>query len=179
MQIDQQTIRNEQWVIWNGSLGIADIVTIGEIETTDTHTDAWLEEPYEMVGPFDLNALLTEGKIDFAACSVMSIQKWADDQVVLQRESRKLRHAAQKRLFEKFANLNQNNNSSSLFAHNHEGNYRARLDLPSEGKLTTSEIKSAFRKLAQKVHPDMGGSQEEFILITEAKEALLKLASHP
>lgn len=38
------------------------------------------------------------------------------------------------------------------------------------------ELKAAFRKLCLKVHPDQGGSQEEFIKVKEAYDWLLNLA---
>jgi hypothetical protein len=42
----------EEWVIWNGSLGVLDMVTIGRIEDGDTGKTAFLASPYGVVGPF-------------------------------------------------------------------------------------------------------------------------------
>lgn len=53
--------------------------------------------------------------------------------------------------------------------------YRALLSLPEDGTLELSQIKSAYRKAAKKAHPDAGGSQELFIRIKEACDALLEL----
>jgi hypothetical protein len=40
-----------QWVIWNGSSRILAMVTIGRIEITADGRSAWLDKPYDMVGP--------------------------------------------------------------------------------------------------------------------------------
>jgi len=40
--------------------------------------------------------------------------------------------------------------------------------------LEVSQIKSAFRVIAKKTHPDVGGSHEKFIKITQARDALLR-----
>jgi hypothetical protein len=42
----------EKWIIWNSSLGIRDFVTIDRVELYCGDRVAWLEEPYEMVGPY-------------------------------------------------------------------------------------------------------------------------------
>ncbi len=45
-----QNIEDEEWIIWNSSIGIRDFVTIGNIN--QDQNIAWLEAPYQMVGPF-------------------------------------------------------------------------------------------------------------------------------
>ncbi|WP_150048210.1 MULTISPECIES: J domain-containing protein [Methylomonas] len=167
--------QEELWVIWNGSLGIVDTVTIGRIEAGPAGRNAWLEEPYDMVGPFNLDELEAKGWMDFAACAVMSRQKWQDDQVALRRESLKQRRAAQARLFEYQTRYNQ----SRIQPPNHDRRlsdrqHRQVLNLPLDGALDPTQIKTAFRRLAQKAHPDVGGSHEQFIRITEARNALLE-----
>jgi len=52
--------------------------------------------------------------------------------------------------------------------------HRETLKLPFDGKLEPRQINAAFRRLAQKAHPDVGGSHEEFVRITEARNALLE-----
>ena len=47
------------------------------------------------------------------------------------------------------------------------------LGLNSSSNL--SEIKNAYRKKVLKTHPDKGGSSNEFILINQAFELLLKI----
>ena len=54
-----------------------------------------------------------------------------------------------------------------------ERQHRATLNLPSEGALAPAQIKAAFRRLAQKAHPDRGGSHERFVRLAEARDALL------
>lgn len=170
-----------QWVIWNGSLGILDTVTIGEVETSERGTSAWLEEPYDMVGPFSLDELEQLGQISFAACIVMSRQRWQLDQVELRREALKHRRRAQERIFEFNERSNQQHRGRRS-AHNQNGYYRKDddrkhrelLSLPLQGELKATQIKIAFRRLAQKSHPDVGGSHEQFVEITAARDALLK-----
>ena len=47
------------------------------------------------------------------------------------------------------------------------------LDLPEQGELTAAAIKSAFKTLARKHHPDAGGDAQKFQRIAEAKERLM------
>ncbi|MDU1670293.1 MAG: hypothetical protein E6833_29365 [Bradyrhizobium sp.] len=51
--------------------------------------------------------------------------------------------------------------------------FRTILELPLQGSLTTSDIKTAFRRLAKSAHPDAGGSSELYRRISEARAALL------
>jgi len=163
------------WVIWNGSLGIVDTVTIGRIEAGPAGRSAWLEEPYDMVGPFNLDELEAKNWIVFAACTVMSRQRWQEDQVELRRESLKLRRAAQEKLFEYQTRYNQSRIQSPTHDPRlSDRQHRKVLNLPLEGALDPAQIKTAFRRLAQKAHPDVGGSHEQFIRITEARNALLE-----
>ena len=171
-------VDDEEWIIWNGEHGLATTVTIGEVEIGVNGKSAWLDEPFDMVGPFSLDELEKNGSIAFEACLVMSRQRWKDDEVALRRESITLRRAAQQRMNEEFARYTerrqgttQNNRIRKPF---NEQQHRETLKLPMEGKLESRQIKAAFRRLAQKVHPDVGGSHEQFVRITEAKNALLE-----
>lgn len=167
-------MEEEYWVIWNGSLGILDTVTIGHIEVTANGRDAWLEEPYDMVGPFSFDELETRGLISFAACVVMSRQRWRQDQVELRQESHRIRREAQERLFaEQARRSRQQQHHYSLVQQFDETQFRQSLNLPVAGELKAIQIKAAYRRLAQKAHPDAGGSQEQFVLITQARDALL------
>ncbi|MDX1811218.1 MAG: J domain-containing protein [Gammaproteobacteria bacterium] len=171
------SVDEEEWVIWNGSHGLVTTVTIGQIEAGADCRMAWLDEPFDMVGPFSLDELETQGKIAFAACIVMSRQRWQDDQVALRRESIKLRRAAQEKMNEEFARYSgeriQRDNRKPFDDKQH----RETLNLPTDEKLEARQINAAFRRLAQKVHPDMGGSHEQFVRITEARNALLEFIS--
>ncbi|MFA5984888.1 MAG: DnaJ domain-containing protein [Methylococcaceae bacterium] len=105
----------------------------------------------------------------------MSRQRWQDDQVELRQESYAARRAAQERLNQKYSRFNggrrRNRNHRQEID---EQQHRKTLNLPVDGKLEVSQIKTAFRRLAQKAHPDVGGSHEQFIRITEARNALLE-----
>lgn len=145
----------EEYIIYNPSLGVRDFVTIGEID--EQQTNAWLEEPYEMVGPFSLNELYTNGSINFAACIVMSREKWKQERIFLQQEAFRRQQNMQRTHFK-----------------NDDAEYRKLLSLPLNEALESSQIKTAYRKIIKKVHPDVGGTHEMFIKITTAKDALLK-----
>lgn len=164
----------EDFIIWNPTLGIRDLVTIGEIKTTENTTQAWLDDPYDMVGPFSLDELLTKGEISFEACVVMTKEKWQKDQKRLKKESYK----KQQKIHEEFYNdINRHNKrkreSYNSSDHLNEKDSRQLLNLPLEGVLKVTQIKTAFRKVAKSAHPDVGGSHEKFVQITKAKDALL------
>ena len=168
----------EQWVIWNGAYGIVDTVTIARVEVASGGRKGWLDAPYEMVGPFSLDELETSGKIGFAECTVMSRQKWQEEQVALRRESVEKRREAQARMFEEFARYNERRRQRpGRMGQFSDQEQRELLELPTGGALEVSQIKAAFRRLAKKAHPDVGGSHERFVRITEARDVLLEL--HP
>ena len=168
----------EAWVIWNGNNGLVTTVTVGRVEVGAGGRSAWLDEPFDMVGPFSLDELETDGRIAFAECLVMSRERWQEDQVELRRESLKIRRAAEQRASEKAERLfgGQGGPQGKGKPFN-EREHRETLKLPTDGKLEPSQIKTAFRRLAQKAHPDVGGSHEEFVRITEARDALLAYVS--
>jgi len=66
----------KEWVVWNGSMGILDMATIGHIEDGEGGRSAFLAPPYGVVGPFSLDELETRGRIAFGECLVMSRQRW-------------------------------------------------------------------------------------------------------
>ena len=179
MQDSLYSFDEEYWVIWNGSLGVVDTVTIGEVEEGTAGRNAWLEEPYDMVGPFDFDELLNKGRIAFAACFVMSRERWQADQIELRQEAYRIRREAQERAFEEqFRYQQQQRRQANRENHRfNEKRHRQVLDLPMEGVLEQKQIKTAFKRLAQKAHPDAGGSHELFVQITEARDALLQYFS--
>jgi hypothetical protein len=148
----------EQWVIWNGSLGILDMATIGHIEDGEGGRRACLAPPYDIVGPFSLDDLEVRGRIAFGECLVMSRQRWQQDQLDLRVEAREKRRAFLFRL-----DFNTDDRE-----------HREVLNLPMEGALKPSQINAAFRRLAKTAHPDAGGSDEHYRRIAEARDALLE-----
>jgi len=78
----------EEWVIWNGSLGILDMATVGDIRDGEGGRRASLAPPYDVVGPFSLDELEARGRIAFGECLVMSRRRWQEDQVGLRLEAR-------------------------------------------------------------------------------------------
>ncbi len=148
----------EQWVVWNGSMGILDLATIGHVETREGGRSAFLEAPYGVVGPFSLDELETQGRIAFGECLVMSRLRWQEDQVDLRLEAREKRRAF----------LFQPNSADN------DQEHREALNLPMAGELEPAEINAAFRRLAKTAHPDAGGSDEHYRRVAEARDALLE-----
>jgi len=168
----------EQWVIWNGTSGILAMAAMGRVEVTAGSRQAWLQRPFDMVGPFSLDELEASGRIAFAACIVMSRQRWQDDQSGLRRDAYETRRAAQERHHEEFARFNQGWNARPTRGRQlDERQHRATLNLPIDGTLEPAQVKAAFRRLAQKAHPDVGGTHEQFLRITEARNALIERIS--
>jgi hypothetical protein len=163
-----QSADKELWVIWNGSLGIVVTEAIGRIEVAaDGKRVAYLAVPFDAVGPFSLDDLQSLGQIAFGACVVMSRNQWQLNQLELRRKARDQRRAS--------ADRQNNRRSRRVSPHsNSHRQHREVLNLPMEGALSRLQIKAAFRRLAQKAHPDMGGSHELFCRITEARNALLE-----
>ncbi|WP_349251921.1 J domain-containing protein [Azoarcus sp. L1K30] len=157
-------------MIWNGEHGLVTTATLGRVEAGPKGRRAWLEEPFDMVGPFDLDALEAHGRIAFAACIVMSRQRWQDDQVELRRGSLNMRRAAQQRMNEEFSRFSSRQRGRQPVD---EQQHREALDLPTQGKLERREVNAAFRRLAQKAHPDAGGNHEQFVRISKARQVLL------
>jgi hypothetical protein len=151
----------DEWVVWNGSLGVLDAVEMGRVEQDASGRIAWLAAPYDMVGPFSLDELETRGRVAFGACHVMSRRQWRKDR-------EKLRFEARERLWSLALRVNTPDDD---FAH------RARLGLPPWGELTAAQINAAFRRLAKTAHPDTGGRHDDYIRLTEARDALLERAS--
>lgn len=148
----------EEWVVWNGSLGVLDMVTIGRVEEAEGGRMAFLAPPYGVVGPFSLDQLEAEGRITFGACLVMSRQRWQEDQVELRIAAQKARRAF---LFQPDAEDDRP--------------HRETLELPLEGELEVVQINAAFRRLAKTAHPDAGGTDADYRRIAEARDALLDL----
>lgn len=170
MHEDRKEIEDEEWILWNGSIGIRDFVTIGRIDADERI--AWLEAPYDRVGPFSLDELTVNGLIRFAACVVMSRQRWQNDREELYRVSRMRRQEAQQTFLDE---LERHNRRKRNTMHCIEKEHRILLGLPEDGTLEISQIRSAYRRAAKKSHPDAGGSQELFIRVKEACDALLDL----
>ncbi|RTL26165.1 MAG: J domain-containing protein [Rhodocyclaceae bacterium] len=164
---------DEEWVIWNGGLGLVTTAALGRVEQGSSGRQAWLDDPFDMVGPFDLDELETHGRIAFAACIVMSRQRWQADQAELRHESIHLRRAAEQRMNEEFARFSGRRHPA-MRQPTDERAHREALNLPADGKLDHRQVNTAFRKLAQKAHPDAGGSHEHFVRITKARAALLE-----
>jgi len=162
-------IEDVEWIIWNSAIGIRDFVTIGRMDTQENI--AWLESPYQMVGPFSIEELTTHGQISFAECVVISKQKWQEERESLLTISMMRRRKAQQEFFEELERQNRRKRYNHIYELEE---YRTVLALPINGTLEISQIKSAYRKAAKKAHPDAGGTQEMFLRIKEAHDTLLE-----
>lgn len=168
----------EEWVIWNSEHGLVTTVTVGHVETRANGRVAWMDEPFDMVGPFDLDELETQGRIRFEAALIMSREVWQQEQVALRRESLNYRRAEAERINREYAHYSSGRSEQQAPRKPfNEQKHRKILKLPMDGKLDAGQIKAAFRKLAQKAHPDVGGNHELFVEITAARDALLEFVS--
>lgn len=169
---------DEDWVIWNGGHGLVTTAALGEIEIgPNGQRNAWLEEPFDMVGPFDLDELERCGRIAFAACIVMSRQRWRADQAGLRQESVRLKREAHRRMEEAFARFSSHQRRQTSAHPTDDRHHREALALPLSGALGRSQINAAFRRLAQRAHPDAGGDHEQFVRLSKAREVLLAAAA--
>lgn len=168
---DFEKYLEEDFIIYNNKLGVRDFVSIGKIETYSNISSAWLESPYEMVGPFSLDELIITGKISFEQCVVMSEAKWEEEQILLQKEA----FLNQRRRQEEFQDeIYKHNKKRANVLFGNEKEHRQILCLPIEGNLEENQIKTAYKIVVKKVHPDVGGSHEKFIQVTKAKDTLLE-----
>ena len=174
MHDSSRTVEEEQWIIWNGTFGVRDFVTIEKVEARPEGRVAWLEEPYDMVGPFSVDELETQGRISFAECIVMSRQRWQEDQASLREAAFEKQRETQRRVFEE---LNRSNRRKRREVLCDEQEHRELLCLPAEGALEASQVKAAYRRIAKEAHPDVGGSHEQFVRISQARDALLECIS--
>ena len=145
----------QEYIIYNSTLGICDFVTIDEERSNESH--GWLEEPYDMVGPFCLDELKSTGTITFAQCIVISKAKWKQEQQRWRQDAHKQQYKTQQK------------------QHSIQKEHRELLSLPIEGVLTSIEIKNAYRRISKTTHPDLGGEHEHFIRITQARDVLIEM----
>jgi len=164
----------EEWVIWNSTSGLLATAALGRIEQDASGArSAWMALPFDMLGPFSLDELEAQGRVAFAACLVMSRQRWQLDQVALRLAAYEQRRAAQERQHQEQARFNDSHRRHRPHRPSDERAHREALNLPTDGQLKPAQIKTAYRRLAQKAHPDMGGSHDLFVRLTEARNALL------
>ena len=175
---DSQSWFDQQYIIYNGAFGIRDFVMIDRVEKNAQGNHAWLEEPYDMVGPFSMDELQTHGKIKFAQCMVMSRQYWQNNQQALREDSIKRQNKIREEMFEKLQRKNrQKQNNFYRFNDENEKKYRDILSLPHDCVLDISQIKKAFKEASKKVHPDVGGSHDDFVNLNMARDELLAIFS--
>ena len=55
-----------------------------------------------------------------------------------------------------------------------EEHHRRLLGLPLDRRLFGPEINAAYKHAAKKVHPDAGGSERDFLALSQARDALMK-----
>jgi DnaJ-class molecular chaperone len=160
----------EEYILWNPSLGIHIFVTIDQTKQSDDNTTVWLDEPYDMVGPLKFSELQEQGSIHFAECYIISKQKWKDDYATFMQEGLRKQNQTRQRHSQDIQDYNHRKDQD-------QQKYRELLNLPKKGELSINQIKRAFWVVSKEVHPDLGGSDEEFIKITEAKEYLIEVFS--
>ncbi len=169
---DDPYMLEDEYIIWNPTLGIRDFVTIERIEGEAEGRVGWLDAPYDMVGPFSVDALERSGRIGFAECFVMSRQRWREDQAELRREAFEAQRKAREKIYEELHRANRRKRAGH--GAGEERSHRELLCLPVEGMLEVAQVKAAFRRAARTAHPDVGGSHEHFVRIADARDALLE-----
>ena len=55
-----------------------------------------------------------------------------------------------------------------------EERHRQLLGLPSGGRLSSTEIHRAYKRLAKRAHPDAGGNVKAFLELSAARDALMQ-----
>lgn len=166
---DYEQFLEEDYIIYNKDIILRDFIWIEKIEAKGYKVIAYLEEPYEMVF-FDLEELILNGKIAFESCEIFTTQKWEEDKEIIQKEAFFTQRKNQKEF---------NENINSFFRKKENSNqqiekkYRKLLDLPIHGQLEKTQIKTAYKIIVKKVHPDVGGTHESFIEVARAKDILL------
>jgi hypothetical protein len=155
---DLEEIFFTTYVIFNINFGVRDFVYVGQIDGDN----AWLDDPYDMAGPFSLKQLLNTGRVEFEQCIIMSEKIWKETKRDLQQEAWKKQSCFNQEIFNKKSNEDKK--------------YRELLGLPLEESLSEKQINDAYRKAVKKAHPDVGGSHEKFIQITCAKNYLKEYA---
>ena len=144
---------------WTGEL---DYVKIAEIRNENYGgRSGRLVEPFaSRMGWFDYDRLLRKGRAEGQGFTIYTLEFW---------------NSNGKAEIEKYKKLHGRKADRFRFANNpHETAYRQRLGLPEFGNLRKSDIEQAFKKAAKRIHPDVGGSDNEFKLLSSAREALLK-----
>lgn len=158
-----------QWVIYNDKLDIHDLVQIGSIAQQDEKKVAYLDIPYDMVGPFCLETLLQEGEIKFAACRIMSQNLWRKkakeirQEIFMRMQQHQNEFAKEERRFDERKRYGSQKDLRKL------------LGLTIEGKITLKQIKAAYKNRAKEIHPDSGGSHEAFCQLQDAYETLMEI----
>lgn len=165
-----QKYLEEDYIIYNKDIVLRDYVWIEKIITKDEKIIAYLEEPYEMVY-FDIEEIISNGKISFEACEVYTMNKWKEDEKKIQKEAFFQQRKNQQDFNE---SINNHFRKKEKLNTQNEKKYRQLLSLPIVGNLEEKQIKTAYKIIVKKVHPDVGGSHETFIEVTKAKDILLE-----
>jgi hypothetical protein len=149
-----------EWFVWNTSKGGVDTASIARTKKEKWCTAALLDEPYDTrVEWFNLDELEKRGRVETRGYVVLSPEQWAIERDAL--HERLLKTKAQQARLQSFP-------VDPL-----EIKYRSVLNLPGHGPLSKSEIEYAYRNAAKTSHPDVGGKDESFRRVSEAKDALL------
>ena len=117
---------------------------------------AFLAAPYDVVGPFSLDELETQGRY----------RLWTMSRHVAAGDGRRIRSIC--------ASKRGKKRRAFLFALNFDDDreYREVLSLPMEGALEPRN-QGRVSTVAKTAHPDAGGSGEHYRRIAEARDALL------
>jgi hypothetical protein len=147
-----------EWFVWNAFKGGVETASIAKTKKDKWNTSALLSEPYGITSVqwFNLDELEKTGRVETRGYVILSPEQWA-----IEREA--LLEKLTKTKFGRFGALDPL-----------EKEHRSVLNLPNHGPLSKSEIEYAYRKAAKTSHPDVGGKEERFKRVSQAKDALLQ-----
>jgi len=147
----------QEWFVWNAFKGGVETASIAKTRKDKWNTSALLCEPYgASVEWFNLDELEKRGRVETRGYVILSPEQW-----MIEREA----------LLEKLSKTKARVQFPPLDPLEME--YRSVLNLPNHGPLSKSEIEYAYRKAAKTSHPDVGGKEEQFKRVSEAKDTLL------
>ena len=147
---------DREWFVWNEFKGTVDTASIATTRKDKWNISALLQEPYgSRVEWFNLDELEKRGRVATRGHVLLSPEQWA-----IERDA----------LLEKFLKEKARRFPPLDPA---EVAYRKVLKLPLQGPLSKAEIEYAYRIAAKTSHPDVGGDEQQFKRVFEAKDVLV------
>jgi hypothetical protein len=159
VRTENSVLTDEEYPVLTQFRASLDYAKIAEVRNDKHGRSGRLAEPFgSRMGWFSYDDLLKKGRAESQGITVYTANYWKSN-----------RDAEIERCVKEWypkKGLFQSATDSK------EAEHRRLLALPSAGPLLKSEILQAFKIAARRVHPDAGGSDEEFKQLAAAKDAL-------